>query len=385
MKRILSLAICIIFLLGTIPAVAEENGAPQQEPEPVAEEQIELTVATMNTSSVTLQWNAVSGSEYAVYRNGKQLGSISAEADGMLKYQAEGLSSATVYSFKVVSSLTGAAAEAKAVTRPLKVKNVKLKRIKGKKDQISYSAVSGAAGYDVRYSLTSSFSTYADVYASGTVRNIAKLKRGKKYWYKVRAYVTLDGARYYGAWSNAKSFVHHDKEVKKGVTYLDGILIVNKTYKLPKSYGKGMKKDARKAFNQMKKAARKKGISLWIASGYRSYGTQKSLYNRYKRISGSYADTYSARPGHSEHQSGYCMDVNLVKDRFAKTKEGRWLAKNCYKYGFIIRYPKGKTAKTGYKYEPWHIRYVGKPLAKKLYNGGKWITMEEYFGISSKY
>ena len=77
--------------------------------------------------------------------------------------------------------------------------------------------------------------------------------------------------------------------------------------------------------------------------------------------------------------------MNSVEDDFAGTPEAIWLHNNCYKYGFIIRYPQGKTNETGYIYEPWHFRYVGTELAEILYNGGDWITMEDYFGITSVY
>jgi D-alanyl-D-alanine carboxypeptidase len=97
------------------------------------------------------------------------------------------------------------------------------------------------------------------------------------------------------------------------------------------------------------------------------------------------ADTYSARPGHSEHQTGLCFDLNSIDDSFAYTNEGKWVNNNAHLYGFIIRYPKGKESITGYQYESWHLRYVGKDLANKLYNDGNWLTMEEYYGLSSKY
>ena len=79
------------------------------------------------------------------------------------------------------------------------------------------------------------------------------------------------------------------------------------------------------------------------------------------------------------------IDLNTINDTFHNTPEAKWLANNCYKYGFILRYPKGKTDETGYKYESWHFRYVGVDLASKLYNNGDWITLESYFGITSKY
>jgi D-alanyl-D-alanine carboxypeptidase len=174
---------------------------------------------------------------------------------------------------------------------------------------------------------------------------------------------------------------------KNGMTYIDGILIANKTYPLPSTYKPGgLTSTTQEAFDKMKAGAKKDGINLVIKSGYRSYATQKSTYNYYVSRDGvAKADTYSARPGHSEHQTGLAMDLNIINDTFHNTKEAKWLASNCYKYGFILRYPKGKTNETGYKYESWHFRYVGVDLATKLYNDGDWITLESYFGITSKY
>lgn len=175
-------------------------------------------------------------------------------------------------------------------------------------------------------------------------------------------------------------------EVRNGVTYIDGYLIANKTYSLPASYGSGLTFEMQSAFNQMAAAAKADGLSIYIVSGFRSYSYQDNLYNRYVSRDGvAEADTYSARAGHSEHQSGLAADLNSVSNGFGGTLEGIWLANNCYKYGFILRYPQGKTDETGYIYEPWHFRYVGTELAAKLYNGGDWITMEDYFGITSKY
>ena len=136
----------------------------------------------------------------------------------------------------------------------------------------------------------------------------------------------------------------------------------------------------------MKNDAKNNNINLYIRSGFRSYNTQVSLYNNYvKRDGKAAADTYSARAGHSEHQTGLAADINSLDQSFINTKEGKWLNDNCYKYGFIIRYPKGKESITGYIYEPWHIRYVGTDISSKLYNNGNWITLEEYLGIDSKY
>lgn len=173
---------------------------------------------------------------------------------------------------------------------------------------------------------------------------------------------------------------------KNGVTYIEGYLVVNKTYTLPSSYGNGLTNATTEAFNKMQAAAKIDGLNIYISSGFRSYSYQKTLYNNYVNRDGVVAaDTYSARAGHSEHQSGLAFDVNTINDSFANTEEGKWLNDNCYKYGFILRYPKGKSDETGYQYEPWHFRYVGVELAEKLYNNGNWITVEDYFGITSRY
>ena len=173
---------------------------------------------------------------------------------------------------------------------------------------------------------------------------------------------------------------------KNGITYIEGYLVVNKTYTLPSSYGNGLTNATTEAFNNMQAAAKADGLNIYISSGFRLYSYQKTLYNNYVNRDGVVAaDTYSARAGHSEHQSGLAFDVNTINDSFANTEEGKWLNDNCYKYGFILRYPNGKSDETGYQYEPWHFRYVGVELAEKLYNSGNWITVEDYFGITSRY
>lgn len=174
--------------------------------------------------------------------------------------------------------------------------------------------------------------------------------------------------------------------IKDRVTYIDGILIVNKTYSLPPNYGDGLKEEVFDHFNEMKSAATNEGLNIYLSSGYRSYAKQSQLYHNYVLKDGvEKADTYSARAGHSEHQSGLAFDVNQINDTFHDSEEAIWLSQNCYKYGFILRYPKGKTNETGYKYESWHFRFVGTDLATKLYHGGDWITLEDYFGITSEY
>ena len=179
----------------------------------------------------------------------------------------------------------------------------------------------------------------------------------------------------------------HQGVTKNGITYIDGIMIANKTYPLPSTYNPGdLTSETVEAFTKMKNAASNDGISLFVASGFRSYSYQNGLYNRYVSQDGkTEADTYSARPGHSEHQTGLAFDLNKIDRNFGNTPEGKWLNQNASKYGFILRYPEGKTNETGYIYEPWHFRYVGRDLAEKLYNGGDWITLETYFGITSEY
>ncbi len=173
-------------------------------------------------------------------------------------------------------------------------------------------------------------------------------------------------------------------EVIDGVTYVQGIMIANKTYALPKSFDPGVNPEAKAAFDRMQVAASAEMMSLSIVSGYRSYATQEATYNRFVNRDGQEkADTFSARPGHSEHQTGLAFDINYAGDSFGSTPEAAWLAENCWKYGFIIRYPKGKSDITGYKYEPWHVRYLGEENAKKVYQSG--LTLEEYLGITSKY
>lgn len=176
----------------------------------------------------------------------------------------------------------------------------------------------------------------------------------------------------------------HKKEVIDGITYFDGVMIANKTYTLPRSYDPGVQPEAMDAFYDMQAAAASEGISLWILSSYRSYDDQEVIYNRYVAQDGrDAADTYSSRPGHSDHQTGYTFDLNSLEQDFQYDPAGQWLDKNCYKYGFIIRYPKGKDSSTGYMYEPWHVRYIGVDLATKVTQSG--LSLEEYFGITSQY
>lgn len=168
------------------------------------------------------------------------------------------------------------------------------------------------------------------------------------------------------------------------LTYIKGILIANKTYSLPSDYNPGLDPTTQAKFNELSAAAAKENLNIYLSSGFRSYDYQKRIYNNYSNIYGSEtADTFSARPGHSEHQTGLAIDVNSIDDSFAGTPEAIWLSKHAHEYGFIIRYPADKVDITGYKYEPWHIRYLGVETATAVYNSG--LCLEEYLGIDSKY
>lgn len=183
----------------------------------------------------------------------------------------------------------------------------------------------------------------------------------------------------------ANAAANADIEVKDGITYIQGIMIVNKTYSLPATYNpNGMTPETAAAFAELQTAAKADGYTMNSVSDFRSYETQDTLYHNYVARDGQEAaDRFSARAGHSEHQTGMAIDVNYAGDAFNETPEAKWLAENSWKYGFIIRYPQDKEDITGFKYESWHIRYLGKEWAKKIYDSG--LTLEEYFKIDSKY
>ena len=187
------------------------------------------------------------------------------------------------------------------------------------------------------------------------------------------------------------------------------LILVNKTYTLSKDYwpddmvtidrfvqGVGsddthkMRKVAADALNEMFDAALNDGIELRLRTGFRSYNYQTSLYNSYVKNHGqAEADTYSARPGNSEHQTGLACDLGgksqgfVLSTKFGETPEGKWVAEHAHEYGFIIRYIDGTSSKpgqyTGYIYEAWHIRYIGIEHATRVKELG--ITLEEYLGL----
>lgn len=143
---------------------------------------------------------------------------------------------------------------------------------------------------------------------------------------------------------------------------------------------------AKEAFEKLSHAAKQEKLNIIAMSTYRSYNYQVNLYNRYVENDGKEAaDTYSGRPGHSEHQTGLAVDVYNIKEtytNFENTKEFTWMQEHAHEYGFILRFPKDKVNETGYQYESWHYRYVGKDIAKYIKDNK--ISFEEYCATVKK-
>ena len=139
--------------------------------------------------------------------------------------------------------------------------------------------------------------------------------------------------------------------------------------------------EARDNFYKLVDKAKEEGLTIRAISAYRGYTYQKRLYDKYVEADGvNKADTYSARPGFSDHQTGLAIDVDNTTssfENFTNTKEYQWMLDNSYKYGFILRYPSGKESITTYQFESWHYRYVGLKLAKKIKASN--LTFDEYF------
>lgn len=173
-------------------------------------------------------------------------------------------------------------------------------------------------------------------------------------------------------------------------------IIVNKYYSLPDKYApddvvsmsnqyaypdNSIRSEVYEAFKEMSKAAKGDSISLIVNSSYRDYESQKEIYEDYKDKNGTeYADKYAARPNFSEHQTGLSLDIfspGYGMKTFENSEAFRWLSENSYKYGFILRYPKDKEDITGYSYESWHYRYLGKDLATKVFESS--LTFDEYY------
>ena len=191
---------------------------------------------------------------------------------------------------------------------------------------------------------------------------------------------------------------NYDYYTHTSVTNMDlgyGIL-VNKYYSLPEKYApedvvsmsstyaypnNSIRSEVYEAFKEMSSKAKEEKISLIANSSYRDYNSQKEIYDEYADKNGKeYADKYAARPDFSEHQSGLALDIftpGYGMKNFDNSDAFKWLTANSYKYGFILKYPDGKENITGYAYESWHYRYLGKDLARKVYESG--LTFDEYY------
>lgn len=184
-------------------------------------------------------------------------------------------------------------------------------------------------------------------------------------------------------------FIDEDNDVN------DNTLLVNKENEINKNYipndleeinikyankNKFLRKEAKEHFEKLAHDANLLGYKIIAVSAYRDYDYQDKLYNNYVSTYGlEYADMCSAKAGYSEHQTGLAVDVmgsNNDYNKFSESKEFEWMKNNAHLYGFILRYPKGKENITGYKYEPWHYRYVGIDNAYKIFNNN--LTLEEY-------
>ena len=173
-----------------------------------------------------------------------------------------------------------------------------------------------------------------------------------------------------------------ERVVTNGVTRVGGGVIANKAIKLPPEFGSHLSLNEAEpevfaALQEMSEAA---GHWYVIRSGFRSYWDQQVAYQSNVELFGvERADMLSSRAGHSEHQTGLTMDLDSFDQNYGTTPDGKWLADNCWRFGFIIRYPQGKEHITGYEYEPWHVRYLGKSTANLVYHSG--LTLEEFLNV----
>ena len=197
-----------------------------------------------------------------------------------------------------------------------------------------------------------------------------------------RVNIGLDNSYYTNTYKTSypnKDYILVNKYIYLGEDYVpDNLEDISTNYSRS---GMRLVSSAKDAFETLAEQALKDNKKVIAMSSYRSYQYQVNLYNRYVANEGvNAADTYSARPGYSEHQTGLCVDVYdgvIDYTNFEKSDSYNWMMDNAYKYGFILRYPKGKENITGYQYESWHYRYVGKKIAKYIHDND--ITFDEYY------
>ena len=202
---------------------------------------------------------------------------------------------------------------------------------------------------------------------------------------------------------NVGAIYNHYENTTKTNRDMDEAMLVNKYTELGSDYEPtdlvsidwkyrfGMENDKKyirqvvyDAFLEMWNKAKEDDIYLLVDSGYRSAKSQEEIYKHYENMKGTkFADSIAARAGYSEHQTGLSLDIYSKEcssaGKFKDSKSYKWLIENAHKYGFILRYPEGKKDLTGYEYESWHYRYVGKELAKKVYESG--LTYDEYYAF----
>lgn len=237
---------------------------------------------------------------------------------------------------------------------------------------------------------------YIDILQFKDIKNfdITKLERYLEYQ-KTKNYDLATTVTYVNIGLDQKGYSKYStytaEEANKDLT-----ILVNKYHKLPDDYEPNdlvdlsfkngsftykLRKEAAEAFERLTSAALLDNVIFYPYSAYRSFKTQNTLYTRYKARDGvELADTYSARPGFSEHQLGLAVDVrsNTLTSNLTD-KDYEWMLNNSYKYGFIVRYPKGKQHITQFMEEPWHIRYLGSDLATKVHDSN--LTYDEYYDL----
>lgn len=198
--------------------------------------------------------------------------------------------------------------------------------------------------------------------------------------FKVHNWIVCDTCDYKDAISNMENnILLVNKEYSLKENYLPNNLVIPKVEIAEEACEEEryVENLIEKPLQELFNAASEENYKLYLLSGYRSYTTQKNMYEyRVDNMGEKYTELYTAKPGQSEHQTGLAVDITNAERSFSNSDEAKWLSENAYKYGFIVRYTDGKEDITGYNYEPWHIRYVGKDVARYIYDNN--LTLEEY-------